>query len=436
MLLRKRGAIELSITFLVIVLMSLALLGTGTYLLFSFQKSGKELYQQAEAKSAAAASELEKPLQEKRVTLSPLQVQLKAGGRQQFTVAIQNIIDHEESFRVEVLLGEALTDTGELLFSPQEQAQFLLRQWAFFDHDFFALDALHQTSRSILLLVPEKTLSGSYSFEVRVFNAKAEQYGQTQKFTVLVQREDLVKEQTSSEKQESLERAGTDCTEDLSCEAYFIFVPLHDWPADELFAIKAQERGKFFQDISEFKFKKTGMVVMPLQFAAGCDLKKVNKDRPQDHLRIKKCADAYADSLGIQYTRAVGLSSTFDAGKAYFKEKSLYTSLGYQKGRAQSERPGIVAHEIGHTYNLCDEYSFETYQTQNRYFANNPCKNAFPSTCSAASDQCLGNTPSLRDYEGEPLLGVCSGDKHYSVMGFSTGAECGFDATGGYHAIH
>ncbi len=227
-----------------------------------------------------------------------------------------------------------------------------------------------------------------------------------------------------------------DCSKDLSCEAYFIFVPLNEWPDEKLFTIKARERGKFFREISQFKFKKTGILTIPFSFAPSCNLKNINKEQPWDHLRIKKCADAYADSVGIQYTRAVGLSSTFDGGKAYFKGKALYASRGYQKDQEQSERPGIVAHEIGHTYNLCDEYSFKTYQAQNRYFVNHPCKNAFPATCSAVDDQCLGNTPVFRAYAGESLSGVCSKKKQYSVMGFSIGVECGYDATGGYDAIH
>ena len=49
-----------------------------------------------------------------------------------------------------------------------------------------------------------------------------------------------------------------DCVKDLSCDYYFVFVPLGDWN-DKEFEAKVEERTLFLIDISKFKEKKIGI---------------------------------------------------------------------------------------------------------------------------------------------------------------------------------
>lgn len=51
----------------------------------------------------------------------------------------------------------------------------------------------------------------------------------------------------------------------------------------------------------------------------------------------------------------------------------------------------ITAHELGHTYGLCDEYSMEAWQLQND-FLKNGCPNSLDETCQLG-DLCIGVAP-------------------------------------------
>ena len=440
----KKGAISLPISILVAVLISLALFAGGMYFLSSATETTKNV---AEAQlQAQTTGRIQQQLQQdEKVILAPLQKELKPEEHFLFSLSVTNTRDRAEDFRYEIVLGKITDENGKEIskVSLQENLptiSFAKEQWLVYDSSFFKIPEGSKATWNFLVEVPAHAPAARYSFLATVYDARGEKYGNPQSFSVIVLSKPIEKEKEavkSPAKKEILKEKSLkkDCTKDFSCDVYFIFVPVGNWPAEGLFQVNAQERGTFFQEISEFRFKKTGILVIPLAFTQNCQLTHINKDLPQDHLKIKRCADNYADSLGIVYEKAIGLSFSFDAGKAFFREKTMYASLGYQKEKQQAERPGIVAHELGHTYNLCDEYSFKTYQTQNRYLANHPCKNKFPTSCSPQQEDCLGNTPTHRDYAGEPVLNVCQGSKHYSVMGFSTGAECGFDATGGYDAI-
>jgi len=111
-----------------------------------------------------------------------------------------------------------------------------------------------------------------------------------------------------------------------------------------------------------------------------------------------------------------------------------------------------AAHEWGHTYNLCDEYSSEMYTRENEGYAGG-CRNHF-APCPPELDfikQCPGNTNVYRNYAGPVITTVCGVLEeregltragggvtgNYSVMGSSGGHECGFPdpgylAVGGY----
>ncbi|HLD33329.1 MAG TPA: hypothetical protein VJB66_01290, partial [Candidatus Nanoarchaeia archaeon] len=224
-----------------------------------------------------------------------------------------------------------------------------------------------------------------------------------------------------------------DCLKDLKCDFYFIFVPLGNWDSQAKFETKVKDRSNFFIDISKFKFKKVGIISVPLEFVASCDLpQKIDQKNAAHHQKVKFCTDTYADKLGIDYERVIGLLGSYEGGRAFFGAKTVMPSLGFSVGDNEFDRPGIVAHEIGHSYDLCDEYSLAMHKQQQRFTASKKCENAFPQQCDASVQDCDGNTPTFRDYTGAPLLNVCGGSVHYSVMGFSRGNECGLDRTGGY----
>jgi hypothetical protein len=225
------------------------------------------------------------------------------------------------------------------------------------------------------------------------------------------------------------------CAADFSCDVYFIVVPVDgNWNSPNEFKEAARQRTGFFQDISTFKFKKVGFINVPLLFAESrCDVATVGENLldHSNHQKIKNCADIYSSILGIGYERAIGFSNTFSPGRTFFSYKAVWTSRGY----SGQDRPGMIAHELGHTYNLCDEYTLSDYTHQNNFFSGSTCKNKFPLDCSQKESNCRGNTPTFRDYEGPQLDGVCQGTQTHSVMGWSFATECGYDKTGGYQAV-
>ncbi len=223
--------------------------------------------------------------------------------------------------------------------------------------------------------------------------------------------------------------APKNCLEDYSCERYFFFVPI-GWKDEDVFKEKSRERMEFFADISNFKFKNVGIVYVPLSFAGKCNLGKINPTLAMDQFKIKNCADRYADLLGLSYEKAIGLTETFESGRAFFNSKSVYSSLGHVVRGVKEETPSLVAHELGHAYSLCDEYSYSIYFAQDRQLHSGLCRNEFPENCGKKTDTCKGNTPTYRDYSGESVLNVCLGPTHYSVMGAASGSECGYDQEG------
>lgn len=222
-----------------------------------------------------------------------------------------------------------------------------------------------------------------------------------------------------------------DCTATFSCDYNFIVVPLGTWPDQNTFDEKAAQRMGFFFDISPLKFTKVGSYPIPLSLAAKCNLAGISANRADDHLRIKSCADKYADTLGISYQRAVGLSYSYEGGRAFFHNRGVFVSLGDVIDGENIERAGLVAHELGHSYNLCDEYSFLEYTTQDKL--THGCENLFPEKCTKGQ-LCLGNTPVFREYAGSAVPGVCQGLIKYSIMGANSGRGCGYHVRG-YHAI-
>lgn len=227
---------------------------------------------------------------------------------------------------------------------------------------------------------------------------------------------------------------------------YFVFVPIPpEWGSDQqFFEQKARDRAVFFKDISKFKDRLVEFIYVNISYVnSNCDLAnfRLNTLDFSNHQKIKDCADRYTRSLGVSYERAVGFSNTFNSGYAFFRYKMAWTSRGFNN----QDYPALGVHELSHTYNLCEEYCYYEYNRINNNFGGNFCKNKYPTQCPKDLDQnictnpsrsCLGNTPTFRDYSGNPpIQGVCEGSIHYSVMGTSSFSMCGYDATGGYEAV-
>ncbi|MBI2652419.1 hypothetical protein HYX00_03040 [Candidatus Woesearchaeota archaeon] len=244
------------------------------------------------------------------------------------------------------------------------------------------------------------------------------------------------------------------CDSPLSCDYYFVFVPI-GWSNYQAFKQKAREQAIFFQDISKFKFRRVGFVYVPIYYVnSNCDVANLNADGPNiqeifnrntgfydppelldDLQKIKDCSDDYMRPYGKSYDRVIGLSNNVNVntpveGFTSFRHKAIY---------ARWQSHDTVAHELGHTYDLCDEYNYVYYEIEDndlRIKFGITCKNRFPDNCPRSSALCQGN-PTFRDYSGYlQIEGLCVRYAHYSIMGSAYLLNrCGYDNTGGYEAV-
>jgi hypothetical protein len=229
------------------------------------------------------------------------------------------------------------------------------------------------------------------------------------------------------------------CADSLSCSRYLVYVPVGDWPSQESFEGTAANTANFFLGISRIRASDMGMIYVPLDY---CDLPEEGSlSEYSFSLQMKRCADRYTSSLGIGYERVVGLSPDFVTdrlGYSFMSSTMAFAHRGLRSIR-NIETPETVAHELGHTYGLCDEYLYEFYSEQDRY----SCENPWPAICSTADEEntcvgiqgrCCGN-PSFRDYSGPEVKGnICQGTEHYTVMGGAGPRVCGYDREG-YYAV-
>lgn len=422
----KKGAIELSMNLLVVIIISLTILTFGIGFLYNTSEVSAEAQEQLAQKSE---QQIRKSLevQQKQVAISQRTASLKSGENGMFGVGILNLDSTNEKFSLELELDKVIDKEGKDITNEIDKEE--TQSWFMFDQEPMIIEENERFTRQLLITPKLGAFSGQYFFKLRVFTQDNIQYGNTQTIIVDVEGKGKLPEKSLSTLQQP-------CLDDLNCEYYFIYVPIGDWEHPKLFEAKVEERTGFFIDITKFKFLKVGTVLVPLEFVKdNCNLQKVNPNIAREHLKIKNCADKYADQAGIEYERAIGLTSTYEGGRTFFNGKSCYATLGHTLAGEQQETPSLVAHELGHTYNLCDEYSYKDYLAQNRFVKRNTCQNKFPDRCREMSGLCEGGTPTYRDYEGDPVLNVCYGDTHYTIMGAASGSECGLDKTGGYEAM-
>lgn len=93
--------------------------------------------------------------------------------------------------------------------------------------------------------------------------------------------------------------------------------------------------------------------------------------------------------------RYIGLTDGDLAVRGNHNVSGYTFGLDYQAVVAESKGVTITAHELGHTYGLCDEYSYAAWKRQN--VAYNGCPNPYPPECPKienAAELCDGHPAS------------------------------------------
>ncbi|MBI2662750.1 hypothetical protein HYX11_04810 [Candidatus Woesearchaeota archaeon] len=185
----NKGAIELSINTLVIIIISIVILSAGITLLYKFIGGAEEIKTKLDTQTNA---ELERLLvdQGKQVSL-PLHVaDVPRGENHVFGLGILNIggqlngknIGEEFTMRAEFIKLVDLQNkniTGKVI---KEE----INQWLLYDSEPQIMRENEHTKLSILVNVPTSALTGQYIFDAKVILNDGRQYGNTQKFYVNV----------------------------------------------------------------------------------------------------------------------------------------------------------------------------------------------------------------------------------------------------------
>jgi len=180
----KKGALELPVNMLVIVIISIVILASGITLMYKFVGGAEDFKKDIDAKTNA---ELERLLvdQGQKVALPLNTAIVERGGNHVFGIGILNILESSTPFRIQVELSKvADTQEQDITVSVDKAA---VEGWLLYDFDLFSLEQNENHKQAISVSVDDTALPAQYIFNAKVFLENGEQYGNTQKFVVMVE---------------------------------------------------------------------------------------------------------------------------------------------------------------------------------------------------------------------------------------------------------
>ena len=177
----NRKAIELSINFLVIVIISLVILSSGILLVRKYFSTAQEIQLQLDDQTEANIEEL---LDEgERVALPLKRKTIPAGEADIFGLGVLNINPGATTaFSVNIEFNELVKknkdvlEPGQLGYDPQG--------WLLFEQDGFTLDFKDSKKIPIRVAVPGGVLSGTYIYNVVVL-VGPQKYGLTKMYVIV-----------------------------------------------------------------------------------------------------------------------------------------------------------------------------------------------------------------------------------------------------------
>lgn len=180
----KKGALELPVNMLVVIIISLVILASGITLLYKFIGGAEEFKRDIDAKTDA---ELERLLvdQGQKVALPLYTATVERGENHVFGIGILNIREETNTFRVRVELSKVVDAQEQDITASVDKAA--VEEWLLYDVELFSLEQNENHKQAISVNVDDAALPAQYIFNAKVFLADDEQYGNTQKFIVVVE---------------------------------------------------------------------------------------------------------------------------------------------------------------------------------------------------------------------------------------------------------
>lgn len=180
----KKAALELPVNMLVVVIISIIILVSGITLMYKFIGGAEDFKKGIDAKTDA---ELERLLvdQGQKVALPLYTATVERGGNHVFGIGILNIGEETSQFRVQVELSKVVNAQEQDITASVDKAA--VEKWLLYDFDLFSLQQNEHHKQAISVNVDDAALPAQYIFNAKVILASGEQYGNTQKFVVMVE---------------------------------------------------------------------------------------------------------------------------------------------------------------------------------------------------------------------------------------------------------
>ena len=183
----KKGALELSMNMLVILIISVVILVGGVALLYKFIAGAEEIKTQLDERTE---TELERLLvdQGKQVALPLDKATVSRGKNHVFGLGILNIggVPSNE-FTVQVEVSTYIPPQGEVVTEDVKMAiETAALEWILHDTSSLLIEEHEHRKEPIAVVVSSDAPTGMYVYNVRVFDSLGVQYGTLQKFTVTV----------------------------------------------------------------------------------------------------------------------------------------------------------------------------------------------------------------------------------------------------------
>ena len=178
-----KGTIQLSMNFLVTIIIALALLALGIILLRQFVDVTVDTQNELNQRTQERIAEL---LDQGQQIVIPFSSQtLKRGESYLFGVGVLNI-EEESSFKLATALSGAF-HSNDVEFLPAELAEHNPSSWVRFDREQFTLKKNEQQSRTVFVQIPKNAPSGTYIFNVVVYrNSDNSIYDAVRKIIIIV----------------------------------------------------------------------------------------------------------------------------------------------------------------------------------------------------------------------------------------------------------
>ncbi|MEK6845195.1 MAG: hypothetical protein AABY26_00430 [Nanoarchaeota archaeon] len=180
----KKAAIGMSVETLVVIIISLVVLAGGMTLLYKFIGGAEDTKALLDSKTD---DELERLLadQGKQVALPRNIATIERGNSHVFGVGILNVdsAGTGDSFTIDVNPNQAVDESGNILDINSEE---ISSNWLLWNNGAITIVEGDHSKESILIKIPDEALKGEYIFDVLVYDAQGDKYGNKQKIVVKV----------------------------------------------------------------------------------------------------------------------------------------------------------------------------------------------------------------------------------------------------------